>query len=103
MTGHPSAGLWVALGALAVVGAVLQIWVTGGERRARRGGATVPAPQPAGGVPRGVVNVISGGVQQGPVLQGRDFTSLSFGVPSDRPPDQLPGEDGDVTTAGRGR
>lgn len=33
-----------------------------------------------------VVNTISGGTQQGPVLQGRDFTGLTFGAnPSFRP------------------
>jgi hypothetical protein len=32
----------------------------------------------------GVTNTISGGVQHGPVLQGRDFTSITFGArPSD--------------------
>ena len=38
-----------------------------------------------------VTNTISGGVQHGPVLQGRDFTGLTFGpappAPSARPGD----------------
>lgn len=33
-----------------------------------------------------VANTISGGTQQGPVLQGRDFSNISFGVPPDAPP-----------------
>ena len=37
-----------------------------------------------------VTNTITGGTQQGPVLQGRDFSSLTFGmppVPSPSPPE----------------
>ena len=33
-----------------------------------------------------VSNTISGGTQQGPVLQGRDFTNLSFGVSAPKDP-----------------
>ncbi len=29
-----------------------------------------------------VTNTISGGIQHGPVLQGRDFTGLTFGTPA---------------------
>ena len=35
-----------------------------------------------------VANTISGGTQQGPVLQGRDFSNLSFGASSTSPPQQ---------------
>jgi hypothetical protein len=37
-----------------------------------------------------VTNTISGGTQFGPVLQGRDFSNLSFGVP---PPPPAPPKD----------
>jgi hypothetical protein len=33
-----------------------------------------------------VINTISGGTQSGPVLQGRDFTGLTFGATSPVPP-----------------
>ena len=33
-----------------------------------------------------VTNTISGGTQYGPVLQGRDFTHLTFGAPASPPP-----------------
>jgi len=33
-----------------------------------------------------VTNEISGGTQQGPVLQGRDFSNISFGTPAPSPP-----------------
>jgi hypothetical protein len=33
-----------------------------------------------------VTNTINGGTQYGPVLQGRDFTGLTFGAPSAEPP-----------------
>jgi hypothetical protein len=33
-----------------------------------------------------VANTISGGTQQGPVLQGRDFSNISFGAPPPSPP-----------------
>jgi hypothetical protein len=33
-----------------------------------------------------VTNAISGGTQSGPVLQGRDFSNISFGVPPVPPP-----------------
>jgi hypothetical protein len=33
-----------------------------------------------------VSNTISGGTQYGPVLQGRDFTGITFGVPAQPPP-----------------
>jgi hypothetical protein len=39
----------------------------------------------------GVSNVISGGTQQGPVLQGRDFSNLSFGVSPPSAPPEDPG------------
>ena len=32
-------------------------------------------------------NTISGGTQHGPVLQGRDFSNLSFGMPTQKGPD----------------
>ena len=35
---------------------------------------------------RNVVNTVSGGTQYGPVLQGRDFSGLTFGFPTVRPP-----------------
>jgi hypothetical protein len=43
--------------------------------------------QPAPPAPEreSVTNVISGGTQHGPVLQGRDFTDLSFGSPAAPP------------------
>ena len=33
-----------------------------------------------------VTNTISGGTQQGPVLQGRDFSNITFGAPPATPP-----------------
>jgi hypothetical protein len=33
----------------------------------------------------GVVNVVSGGIQLGPVVQGRDFSCLTFGFPDETP------------------
>ena len=33
-----------------------------------------------------VTNVISGGTQHGPVLQGRDFSNITFGAPPPSPP-----------------
>ena len=33
-----------------------------------------------------VTNTISGGTQHGPVLQGRDFSNITFGAPSATPP-----------------
>ncbi len=33
-----------------------------------------------------VTNTISGGIQHGPVLQGRDFSNVSFGAPLVMPP-----------------
>jgi hypothetical protein len=38
-----------------------------------------------------VTNTISGGTQYGPVLQGRDFTGLTFGTPPAVPPSR-PGD-----------
>jgi len=40
-----------------------------------------------------VTNTVSGGTQYGPVLQGRDFTSLTFGAPASPPP-APPGDPG---------
>ena len=40
-----------------------------------------------------VTNTISGGAQRGPVLQGRDFSNLSFGAAPAVPPPILPGRD----------
>jgi len=37
-----------------------------------------------------VTNTISGGSQQGPVLQGRDFRNITFGVPPAAPPPDSP-------------
>ena len=34
-----------------------------------------------------VTNTISGGTQQGPVLQGRDFSNITFGAAPATPPD----------------
>jgi hypothetical protein len=33
-----------------------------------------------------VTNTVSGGTQQGPVLQGRDFSNVNFGVSLPSPP-----------------
>lgn len=41
-----------------------------------------------------VTNTISGGTQYGPVLQGRDFSNLTFGASPTRPP--VPPEDPDA-------
>ena len=43
-----------------------------------------------------VVNTISGGTQQGPVLQGRDFSNITFGATPAAPPSS--GSDADATT-----
>lgn len=37
-----------------------------------------------------VTNTISGGTQQGPVLQGRDFSNITFGAASATPPPVQP-------------
>jgi len=42
-----------------------------------------------------VTNTISGGTQQGPVLQGRDFSNITFGAAPVPPPTSLP-EDPDA-------
>jgi hypothetical protein len=71
--------LWTALAALVVLGAGLQVAVTADNRQARRGS---PAERATAGSDRqagDVVNVIGGGVQHGPVLQGRDFAGMTFG------------------------
>lgn len=39
-----------------------------------------------------VTNTISGGVQQGPVLQGRDFSNLTFGASGPSVPAKDPGD-----------
>ncbi len=39
-----------------------------------------------------VTNTVSGGIQYGPVLQGRDFSGLTFGSPAGPPPGP-PGQD----------
>lgn len=36
-----------------------------------------------------VANTVSGGTQYGPVVQGRDFTGLTFGSPAEPPPATL--------------
>lgn len=43
-------------------------------------------------VSRDVTNTISGGTQHGPVLQGRDFTGLTFTTPAAPPPADPPAE-----------
>ena len=40
-----------------------------------------------------VSNTISGGTQYGPVLQGRDFSNISFGAPPAAPPPGPPSQD----------
>ncbi len=40
-----------------------------------------------------VANTIRGGTQYGPVLQGRDFTGLTFGTPAVQPSPTAPGSD----------
>jgi hypothetical protein len=37
-----------------------------------------------------VTNTVSGGTQYGPVLQGRDFSNITFGAPPAAPPPDLP-------------
>jgi hypothetical protein len=37
-----------------------------------------------------VTNTVSGGTQHGPVLQGRDFSNITFGAPPAAPPPDLP-------------
>ncbi|HUC25016.1 MAG TPA: hypothetical protein VMA73_20085 [Streptosporangiaceae bacterium] len=91
VTAHQSAGLWTALAALVAVGACLQVCLTVSERRRTDNLGT---PNPRQRAPSDVVNVISGGVQHGPVLQGRDFTGLSFGPRSDAPPGLPADQDG---------
>jgi hypothetical protein len=39
-----------------------------------------------------VTNTISGGIQQGPVIQGRDFSNLTFGAPTPAPPPRDAGD-----------
>ncbi len=46
-----------------------------------------PLPDSGGG---SVVNSVSGGVQYGPVVQGRDFSGLTFHAPPPPPPAQPP-------------
>ena len=46
-----------------------------------------PLPDSGGG---SVVNSVSGGVQYGPVVQGRDFSGLTFHAPAPPPPAQPP-------------
>jgi hypothetical protein len=96
-TAHPSAGLWAALSVLVVGGAVLQAAVVAGERRSARrvGGASGEELGSDGGgaADTGAVrNTISGGTFRGPVVQGRDFTGLSFGASPGAAPADAPGD-----------
>jgi len=48
-----------------------------------------PLPDSGGG---SVVNSVSGGVQYGPVVQGRDFSGLTFHAPAPPPAPPLPAQ-----------
>ena len=63
--------------------------------RNRKAAGRGPARQPQVMVTgQDVTSTVSGGVQYGPVLQGRDFTGLSFGTASALPgPDSGAGRD----------
>jgi hypothetical protein len=89
------AALGMAGAMLAVLLAVAAWWA---PRAAGGGGADdsggrppVPEAQPVRDELGNVTNTISGGNQSGPVVQGRDFTSLTFGAapapPAARPDD----------------
>jgi hypothetical protein len=52
-------------------------------------------PGTSGERPPAVHNSISGGVQNGPVFQGRDFSGLSFGSSGVRPPEREAGRSGE--------
>ena len=56
----------------------------------KTGNATTPSAEDRSG---NVTNTISGGTQHGPVLQGRDFTGLTFGS-SPAPPASPPEDPG---------
>ncbi|MGH3274402.1 MAG: hypothetical protein ACRDNZ_08810, partial [Streptosporangiaceae bacterium] len=98
VTARPSIGLWVALGLLVIIGAVLQAAVVTSERRStRRDSALVafeekPPGQGSAVGEADMRNSISGGTFRGPVLQGRDFTGLAFGSRAVQPP-VPPGQD----------
>lgn len=79
------AALGIAGAVLAVLLAVAAWWAPQG---ADSRGATL-----AVGKTGNVTNTISGGTQCGPVLQGRDFTGLTFGA-SPPPPPSRPGDSG---------
>ena len=78
------------LAVLLAVGAWWAPWEPGGGDGAGRE-RVAPVPEKTGNVE----NTISGGTFSGPVLQGRDFTGLTFGTspaaPESRPKDTDPG------------
>jgi hypothetical protein len=77
---------------LGIAGAVLAVLLAIAAWWAPRG-ADSGGPVPATPKPGDVSNTISGGTQHGPVLQGRDFTGLTFGAA--QPPPRRP-EDPDA-------
>jgi hypothetical protein len=81
--------LGIAGAVLAVLLAVAAWWAprTAGSGGAADSGGRPPVQeeQAAGDKSGNVTNTISGGTQQGPVLQGRDFSNVTFSV-SPAPP-----------------
>ena len=71
--------------ALGVAGAVLAILLAVAAWWAPQGADSKRVDNAAGQGPGASANAISGGTFNGPVIQGRDFTGLTFSTPPDRP------------------
>jgi hypothetical protein len=79
--------LGVAGAVIAVLLAVGSWWAPRGADTGRADSATQEPGPPVQAGAADVENTISGGTFSGPVLQGRDFTGLTFGAsPAAQPP-----------------
>jgi hypothetical protein len=77
--------LGIAGALLAVLLAVGSWWAPLGADAGRPDGAVREQASPVGEKAASVENTISGGTFSGPVLQGRDFTGLTFGASPEAP------------------
>jgi hypothetical protein len=78
--------LGIAGAVLAVLLAVAAWWAPRGADGVRAGSAGREQVPPVRAETGDVTNEISGGTFSGPVLQGRDFTDLTFGASPPGPP-----------------
>lgn len=80
VTAHPSAGLWVALSVLLVVGGVLQVVVVAGDRRSSRAVTASGAGAVAvGGSARQIRTRVRGGLGSAGVPDGDGVTAAGPG------------------------